>query len=1054
MTDQHILRLQQHKALSQIKPDVIQELAAAGDFVTLERPDAFCTIGEPESHFFLLLNGQVRLLDAKRRRVMLMSELEGHFGYNRYEDDYPFTVIPHQKEATVFRISKENLRDFYNRFPQFRNTFYIYRVPIGAHQFFRTFKVPNFNLEYDSFLTSFELEYIAPHQAIVTKGDEADKFYMVLSGQAKVTINAPEEEEKVVGHILSGDYFGEVALLKHSTRTASVIAENEMFVLSISKQEFEKFITTPKGKLIAEFMLERINTYSASVEDTIIGRSRHCKPRLDSDKIAPEHIKLTKMQSKDGSIRYQVKPLVNNAKFKVFLNKQLIESERIVELTDEIALGDYKIVFDRKGGFAVQKSDFYHLYVEHLHWEIDGKVILDDVSFDAESGQMVAVMGPSGCGKSTVLEMIYGNRQQTSGTITYNNDPLRDNLEYFRQKFGYVPQDDILFGELTVFENLLFTARIREPLAALDELEIRIDDVLESLKLSEFKHARVGTVESKGLSGGQRKRVNIARELIFDPKVIFLDEPTSGLSSKDSEEIVAILRNLGDMGKLVFVVLHQPSSKIYKSFDRILFLDKGGRTVYFGDVIECIEYMQNIHEGYHDPVECPTCQTTHPEVLFDILEEKDEHNKRRYSPEFWAERYKKFRESHNVEAVIDEQAIASAKITNKLTIKEHVNQFITLLHRVTLTKINNRNNMILSFAAPTVISLLISMILYSTDADGNYSFYDNKLLLIYLFIGVIFAIFMGLTNSVRDIVSERAIYSLEHKNRLRVVWYVLSKFAVMAVIAAIQSTIFVSIGNQYLEIQGMFWPFFQFIFLVSLFGIAFGLFLSSIVNSSESVVNWIPLILIPQIILGGALIKFEDMSRDLYLDAQSVIPEIGQIIPSRWTHEAMVIAQVAGNPFDRALSENNEALQRLNEQIREYKRLGPAYVADIEKVRDARKKVRAERSQISSLYPAKLNRNKVLEDAALNGNGRYQSERTRITTGKPVDQYGSILVYEIRDGIDDAPFLNAPFYAESKGITIGSTYYEFPTTLFNTLILLLMIVTSLLLCTGMLKLRG
>jgi ABC-type multidrug transport system ATPase subunit len=181
-----------------------------------------------------------------------------------------------------------------------------------------------------------------------------------------------------------------------------------------------------------------------------------------------------------------------------------------------------------------------------------------------------------------------------------------------------VPQDDILFGELTVFENLMFSAKLREPFSDRNVLAGRIDVVLERLRLSDRMHDLVGSVEKKGLSGGQRKRVNIARELIFDPHVLFLDEPTSGLSSKDSEEIVGFLRDIADMGKLVIVVLHQPSSKIFKTFDRIIFLDQGGRLVFTGPVLECLNYMKEV-EHDHTPTECPVCGTCQPELIFDVL---------------------------------------------------------------------------------------------------------------------------------------------------------------------------------------------------------------------------------------------------------------------------------------------------------------------------------------------------------------------------------------------------------------------------------------------------
>ena len=592
----------------------------------------------------------------------------------------------------------------------------------------------------------------------------------------------------------------------------------------------------------------------------------------------------------------------------------------MINFKDDIVFADFKVIVDPvRKSVNLQRTNFYQLHVENLKLSIDEKQIIDEISFDAESGELVCIMGPSGCGKSTILELIYGSRKQTSGSISYNNDPLDENLDYYRNSFGFVPQDDILFPELTVFQNLYFSAKLREPLATDEELTRKIDFTLHKLKLLEHKNSRVGSVEEKGLSGGQRKRVNIARELIFDPHVLYLDEPTSGLSSKDSEDIVDVLRSLANNGKLIFIVLHQPSSKIYKNFDKIVFLDKGGKLVFTGDVVECISYMKEVIET-DDPDICPTCETTQPEIIFEVLEAKKQNGDRKYSPDFWKQRFKE----HN-QILTDEDdveiMVGAKPFVDKTSLKEHAIQMMMLMKRVFLLKLHNRNNLVLAVGAPIVISILLAVILYNTDASGTYSFYNNKLILVYLFVGVIFSVFLGLTNSVRDIVSEKAIYNLESKIKLKIPWYVLSKFLVISLIAAVQIMLFVIIGNTILEIKGMFFEFFTILFLVEILGVAFGLFLSTIVKSSEAVVNWIPIILIPQIILGGALIEFEDMSRDLYLDAQQVIPEICQIIPSRWAHEALIVAQATQNPRDAHLTESSIIISDLSSSIRDLSKI-------------------------------------------------------------------------------------------------------------------------------------
>lgn len=1037
-----------HTAFANVRDAVLDRLFELGKEITCAEGELFCMAGDEAHYVYFLLEGSVLLEDAEGKSVLGLSEGRGHFGWNEYEANFAFTAKAVNGAASAFRLPKHDLESVLASNLQLRQKMFMYRIPITAHQFFRTFSIPNFNLEQDPFLTAFTVEHYKKGEYIVKKGDDADKFYMIASGSVDIDINDVGGTPNIVANLPRGAYFGEIALLKETTRTASVLAAEDSALISVSKAPFAAFIQTPKGRYVEQLMLDRITSYSTKFEDTTIGTDKDCKPRLESTKVAPKHARLTRTETEDGGVEYKIKPLVSNSTYKTFVNRRLVEKETTIRPNDDISIGDYKLLIDRRGGLTVQKADFHHLHVENLTYEIDNKTILDDISFEVESGDLVAIMGPSGCGKSTLTDMIYGARRQTSGQVLYNSEPLHANIEYYRALFGFVPQDDILFPELTVYENLFFTAKTRQPLSEKAEIEARIDHVLERLKLTEHKHSRVGSVEKKGLSGGQRKRVNIARELLFDPQVLFLDEPTSGLSSKDSEDIVEILKNLTDMGKMIFVVLHQPSSKIFKTFNKIVFLDKGGKLVYCGETLGCLRYMKDVVEDI-SPEVCPTCDTTQPEQIFDILEAADTNGDRMFTPKFWGDRFKKQNQFRS--EIADESAHKGSKIKNTLTIIEHLHQFFALLKRVALIKWNDRNNLILTVTAPIVISALISWILYSSNEHGEYSFYSNKLIVIHLFVGVIFSIFLGLTNSVRDIVGEKAIYNLEQKNRLQIPWYVLSKFVVLSLIAIVQAALFTMVGNFLLEIRGVTIEFTFFLALVSILGAAFGLFLSSIVSSSESVVNWIPIILIPQIILGGALIKFEDMSRNLYLNAEAVIPEIGQLIPSRWTHEAMVVLQATKNPHDLNLDENKAAIRAATRQIREAN-LEQDY-SRVEELRATRKELQKKRSTISADFPIEDYRNKTLQEAVFNGLGTYASLKYRIVGDAPfTGEFLGLRFFPIKN--TNTPRFNAPFYGEFKGMRIGSTYIEAPSQVANALVLILMIFGSLLLCIGNLKIKS
>ena len=182
-------------------------------------------------------------------------------------------------------------------------------------------------------------------------------------------------------------------------------------------------------------------------------------------------------------------------------------------------------------------------------------------------------------------------------------------------------QDDLLFEELTVFQNLFYNAKLC--FGNLDEPAIieKVNDTLRSLGLYETRNLHVGSPLDKTISGGQRKRLNIALELIREPSVLFVDEPTSGLSSRDSENIMDLLKQLALKGKLVFVVIHQPSSDIFKMFDDLLILDQGGYPVYKGNPVESIVYFKTVigHANCEES-ECPTCGNVNPEQIFNIIE--------------------------------------------------------------------------------------------------------------------------------------------------------------------------------------------------------------------------------------------------------------------------------------------------------------------------------------------------------------------------------------------------------------------------------------------------
>ena len=182
-------------------------------------------------------------------------------------------------------------------------------------------------------------------------------------------------------------------------------------------------------------------------------------------------------------------------------------------------------------------------------------------------------MGGSGVGKSTLLNILNGNIPVQHGKIKINGVEIFEQKKQVEGLIGYVPQDDLLFEDLTVWENLFYNASLCFDQLSQEAIEEKVEKVLHELELHPFKDLKVGSPLKKVISGGQRKRLNVALELIREPAILFVDEPTSGLSSTDSEKVVLLLKQQARKGKLIIVNIHQPSSAIFKMFDKLWILD-------------------------------------------------------------------------------------------------------------------------------------------------------------------------------------------------------------------------------------------------------------------------------------------------------------------------------------------------------------------------------------------------------------------------------------------------------------------------------------------------
>ncbi|MCK5463256.1 MAG: ATP-binding cassette domain-containing protein, partial [Bacteroidales bacterium] len=329
---------------------------------------------------------------------------------------------------------------------------------------------------------------------------------------------------------------------------------------------------------------------------------------------------------------------VNNQRIYLFANGSTVKPPREKPL----------YYSDVVSHFLHEKADTgISLKVEGLNHRFPGgDVGLRNINFTEKQGSLVGIMGASGAGKTTLLNILSGNLKPTDGSVKINGLDLNSRMDKLKGVIGLIPQDDLLIEELTVFQNLYYNASLCFRKTPKKDLQKLVDRTLVSLGLQDIQDLKVGTPFNKLISGGQRKRLNVALELLREPSVLFVDEPTSGLSSRDSENVMDLLRELALKGKLVFVVIHQPSSEIYKMFDRIIFLDTGGYMIYHGNPVEAVMYFKRMDEQINAEIgECPTCGNVYPELIFNIIEASvvDEFGNytgvRKVTPERWEELY-------------------------------------------------------------------------------------------------------------------------------------------------------------------------------------------------------------------------------------------------------------------------------------------------------------------------------------------------------------------------------------------------------------------------------
>jgi len=571
-----------------------------------------------------------------------------------------------------------------------------------------------------------------------------------------------------------------------------------------------------------------------------IGRGEDCDWKIGNLNVSRSHAEI--IQSRHGEYELVDLKSTNGT----FLNENKIRREKLI-FGDIISVGGYRRKFTSDGLELLEGIDGLSITAKEISFEINGKKLLDNVSFNLGPRTLTAVIGPSGAGKSTLLGVLTGRTKPTSGEIQLAGNNLHANFQALSREIGSVPQADILHTRLTVRQALNYGAQLRLPSdTSKEERNSRVDEVMRKLELTERADLRIDR-----LSGGQRKRASIGLELLTSPKLLVLDEPTSGLDPGLDAHVMETLRNLADEGQTVVLVTHSVDNLNF--CDNVILLASGGRVAYAGPA----------------------------STVFSKLGKKS-----------WAEVFKFL-------AAPDAILLASKKrdIAISTEVKqEHVlqrrqgflRQILTLSSRYTRVIASDR----FYLALLTLIPVIIGVISYL--AGSKYGFgpgYKTKTGLIYnpfaqgsILVLVLGSIFVGLSTSIQEVIKENAVRKREQSVGIRVSAYLISKIFILGLITSTQIIIFTSIvlfgrplPKSGIVIESSRLEITSICVILGLCSMLLGLLVSILLSSEEQAMPALVGMTMVLVVLSGAL----------PLQSGGLVGQLARFVPSHWATNAL-----------------------------------------------------------------------------------------------------------------------------------------------------------------------
>lgn len=658
-----------------------------------------------------------------------------------------------------------------------------------------------------------------------------------------------------------------------------------------------------------------------------VGRAPHCDIHLDGLLISKRHARFIKTAQ---GVMIEDAGSTNG----VYVNGERVAGRRPVGNQDVITIGPFVLKADVASGIAVfdtrAKTRIDAIAITETVPKATGRglrKLLDEVSLAIQPNEFVGVLGPSGAGKSTLMNALNGMRRTSGGRVLVNHLDLYQHVDSLKQSIGYVPQDDIMHRELTVYRTLYYVARLRLSRdVRANEIDQIIGEVLEVTGLSDRRDVLISQ-----LSGGQRKRVSIAVELITKPSVIFLDEPTSGLDPATEQRMMNLFRQIAESGRTIILTTHAMEN--VRLFDKIVLLMKG-KLIFYGTPDEVLEFVgaENFIDLYgkiEAPAEERTAQLTPlpakaTNAQKQAFEEQREEIAEAVADE-WRSRflatdlYRRY--IWQPLSVVEQETRKAPVVRRRRSIIDSFLQWTTLIRRYTAVLARDKFNLFILFAQAPIIGLLTYLVVGKNDPrDFPY------------FILALVSIWFGTSVAARELVKERPVYKRERMVNLGLLPYVGSKLFVLSFIVGLQTVLLFG-TLKVLHYAGLMhspgilfgFPQLGIMILTAIVGIALGLFVSAIVKTSEVATSLVPLILIPQILFGGLVGVPTGISR-----------VVGAVMPATWSFDEIkrlsaldTLKEEGSNPngpnkgrglFEHTKDVNTENVANARKQLEDYQK--------------------------------------------------------------------------------------------------------------------------------------